>query len=119
MNNILDFKSFSLNEAKKHDAAEDILKMLSKKPNVKLENDKWPDEKNIYSLSGIKKHFKGTYTPANIDDAIHMLKNDKKVKSIMVKNLSYGETYPYFFETEYENAKEDKSRLEKKEDKKK
>jgi hypothetical protein len=112
MNTILDFKTFSINEAKKHDAAEDILKMLAKKPSVKLENDKWPDEKNIYSMAGIKKHFKGTYTPANIDDALNLLKNDKKVKTISVKNLNYKESYPYFFEVGYEDAKEDKARLE-------
>lgn len=88
-----------VNEAKKDDAKEEILKMLESKPTVKMSNDNWPTEKGLYSQAGIIRHLKGQFTNHQVLNALHDIKNDKKIglKHVMVKNYYYNESYPYYY----------------------
>ena len=88
-----------INEAKKDDAKEEILKMLEEKPTVKMSNDNWPTEKGLYSQSGFIRHLKDKYTNHQVLNALHDIKNDKKIglKHVMVKNYCYNESYPYYY----------------------
>lgn len=101
-----------INEAKKDDAKEEILKMLNSNPTVTMSNDKWPTEKGIYSQAGMIRYLKDKYNNNQVLNALHDIKNDKKsgIKHIMVKNYYYNESYPYYYigltEAEAKEAKE-------------
>lgn len=88
-----------VNEAKKDDAKADLLSMFEKKPTVTMSSEKWPTEKGIYSQSGMINYLKGKFTSGQVLNALHDLKNDKKValKHISVKNHRYNESYPYYY----------------------
>ena len=88
-----------INEAKKDDAKEEILKMLEDKPTVKMSNDNWPTEKGIYSQAGMIRFLKDKYTNHQVLGGLHDIKNDKKsgLKHVMVKNYYYNESYPYYY----------------------
>lgn len=99
---VLKFVEF-ITEAKSKDKnalVELLLKLLQDKPLVKLTGGNFPDEKDAYSLSGVKKYFKDNgFTAQDADDAYYYLNQDKdkksKVKTIRVKNSFYNEVYPY------------------------
>lgn len=101
-----------INEAKKDDAKEEILKMLKGNPTVTMSSEKWPTEKGIYSQAGIIRHLKDKYNNNQVLNALHDIKNDKEsgIKHIMVKNYHYGSNYPYYYiglsEAEAKEAKE-------------
>ncbi len=101
-----------INEAKKDDAKEEILKMLNSNPTVTMSSKNWPTEKSAYSQAGIIAYLKGKYTTDQVLNALHDLKADKKVgvKHILVKNYHYNENYPYYYigltEAEAKDAKE-------------
>ena len=88
-----------LNEAKKDDAKEEILKMLKSKPTITMSNENWPTEKGIYSQAGMIRHLKDQYTTQQVLNALHDIKNDKSVdiKFIRVMNYKYNEPYPYYY----------------------
>lgn len=106
-----------INEAKKDDAKEEIVKMLNSKPTVTMSGEEWPTEKDMYTQAGIIKHLKDKYNNNQILNALHDLKNDKKadVKHILVKNYNYDKNYPYYYSglTDAE-AKSAKSKYEEK-----
>lgn len=99
---VLKFVEF-ITEAKSKDKnalVELLLKLLQDKPLVKLTGGNFPDEKDAYSLAGVKKYFKDNgFTAQDADDAYYYLNQDKekksKVKTLRVKNLFYNEVYPY------------------------
>jgi hypothetical protein len=88
-----------INESKKDDAQSEIIKMLEDKPTVTMSSEKWPTEKGIYSQAGIIKFLKGKFSNNQVLNALHDIKNDKKIglKSIKVKNFEYNENYPYYY----------------------
>lgn len=97
---IVKYSEFLLNETKKSAGASlELMKMFDDKPSVKIGNDKWPDEKGIYSQSGMIKNFKDKYSTDDILGALHILRNDKKIKldMILVKNFVYDEKLPYYY----------------------
>lgn len=99
---VLKFVEF-ITEAKSKDKnalVELLLKLLQDKPLVKLTGGNFPDEKDAYSLAGVKKYFKDNgFTAQDADDAYYYLNQDKekksKVKTLRAKNLFYNEVYPY------------------------
>jgi len=99
-----------ITESKKDDAREAIVKMLEKKPLVKMGkpsdtrfkdlSDSYPDVKGIYPLSAIIRHLKDKFTTSNVDSAIQDLQKDKEfdLKHISVKNYLYrGESVPHYY----------------------
>lgn len=88
-----------INESKKDDAKEEILKMLDSKPTVTMSSEKWPTEKGMYTQAGIIKHLKDKYTNHQVLNALHDIKNDKKIalKHLTIKNYHYNENYPYYY----------------------
>jgi hypothetical protein len=114
------YAEFLINEAAKAvETSLEILKMLEDKPSVALNNEKWPDEKDLYSQPGIIKFFEGKYSTDQVLAGLHALKNDKKsgLKNLSVKNFFYNESLPYYYvgmnmeeakdvKDEYENKSE-------------
>jgi phage regulator Rha-like protein len=86
------FDEFIINEAKSADCSEDILKFFEEKPHVNVDSEKWPNEKDAYSLHGLKTYFKGKFSNKDIDSALHKLLNAKGksgLKVISFKNPLY------------------------------
>lgn len=86
----------------KKDKSIDLLKKLLKSKTTIEMSDKWPVEKALYSLSGIKKYFKDNgLTNNDADQAIHKLQSEKggELKSVSVKNHYYGDSHPYYYIT--------------------
>ena len=92
-----------------------LIKILEEKPKVTLSGKTFPDEKDAYTLAGIKKYFKEHgLSPEDVDDAFYYLAQDKtkkdKVKHFTAKNFHYDERYPYHYiglsSTEVEKVKE-------------
>ena len=101
--NILKFNEF-VNESKaseKKDKNTDIvISMLKDKPVVKIESETYPDQKDAYSLAGIKKYCKEKgVSSADVDAVINKLQNDKEsdLKTIKIKNFHYNEMNPHFY----------------------
>ena len=92
-----------INEAKAKDkkAIVDLLfKLLEEKPKVEMNSKTFPDEKDAYTLAGVKKYFRDHgFTSADGDDAFYYLAQDKernsKVKHFRAKNFHYDENCPY------------------------
>lgn len=82
-------------------AETDILEMLKSKPFVKRINDSWPDQKNVYNVSGIKRYLSNKYSNDDIDAAMQKLKTLKKydglLHDISVHNYEYNQLFPYFY----------------------
>lgn len=99
---ILKFIEF-INEAKAKDKKviiDLLFKLLEDKPKVKLDSKSYPDEKDAYSLAGIKNYFKEHgLTSGDADDAFYYLEQDKerksKVKHFGAKNFNYDQNVPY------------------------
>ena len=88
-----------LNEEKKdrQEVIDALLMLFTKKPLVKMDN--LPDEKGLYSLSGMKKYLSGQYTSPEVEVAHHSLSNDKslRLKSIRVKIGLWNKNLPYWY----------------------
>ena len=88
-----------INEARinKDEVIDALTKMLKDKPHVEM--DTLPNEKGIYSLSGMKKYLSGKYTSLQVSNAHGDLMNDKKsdIKSTKVRIESWGENVPYWY----------------------
>lgn len=99
---VLKFIEF-INEAKAKDKKiiiDLLFKLLEDKPKIKLDSKTYPDEKDAYSLAGIKKYFKEHgLTSGDADDAFYYLEEDKeskaKVKHFVAKNFNYSQNVPY------------------------
>lgn len=79
-----------------------LIKLLEEKPKVTLSGKTFPDEKDAYTLAGIKKYFRDHgFTSEDADDAFYYLGQDKtkkdKVKHFRAKNFHYDENYPYHY----------------------
>ena len=79
-----------------------LIKLLEEKPKVTLSGKTFPDEKDAYTLAGIKKYFRDHgFTSEDVDDAFYYLGQDKdkksKVKHFNAKNFHYDENYPYHY----------------------
>ena len=94
------YSDFILNEAKvnKEEVISDLTKMFKEKPNVEITS--FPNEKGMYSLSGMKKYLSDKYTAAQVDDAHNSIMNDKKkngVKSVRIKIEKWNQLVPYWY----------------------
>jgi len=102
-------------KADKMDIKEKILKLFKEKPEIKASSEIWPDAKNIYGLSDIKRYVDGDNV--KVDGAFHdLMKEDDKIKSISVKIKHYSQSYPYFYHADHtskEEAQECKDKMEK------
>jgi len=101
-------------KAEKSGIEEKIIKLLTDKPEVKSSGN-WPDAKCIYGLANIKKYVGGD--SQKVDQVFQDMRTEKgnKISSIKVKNVKYGETYPYFYHTDHtskEEAEECKKKME-------
>ena len=122
---MLKFDKFvSSNEAKQAKSTDDIKKTLDelfdKCPTIKKSGELWPEEKCLYSLSGVKTFVKdkveGLKDNTKTDQIFQTYhKSAKNLKSISVKNYEYG-SYPYYYNSEKvteEEAKKKKEEYEK------
>ena len=108
-----------LNEKKeikteKSDIEKKIMKLFKDKPLISSTSTNWPDAKCVYSLSDIKKYINGDNL--KIDNIFQdMIKKNKKIKSIKIKNLEYKDNYSYYYYEDYvsdEEAEECKIKME-------
>lgn len=98
------YKEHVLNEkkdtkAEKAEIQEKIMKLFKEKPIVKPKSDKWPDTKGIYSLAHIKNYIEGN--SEKVDQIFQDMRDDKKIKHILVKIKAYKENYPFFYYEDY------------------
>lgn len=125
---MLKFEKFVINEAKKSkELAEKIKKsiidLFDKCPKVEKSNDNWPTEKCLYSLSGIKSYIRKKLPELKNNTQIDNIFQDysKELKYLRVKNNKYGDTYPYYYnsdkvsESEAKNIKEEYEKYSSKE----
>lgn len=93
------YSDFILNEARvtKDEVKEALVDMLKRKPKVEMKT--LPDEKNIYSLSGLKAHLGSKYTGTAIGNALGDLQGDKKsgLKVVSAFISIWKEKIPYFY----------------------
>lgn len=102
---ILKFTEF-LFEAKgknKDESIDLLLKFFKEKPLIKFDSKTFPDEKDIYTLAGIKKYFveKGL-EKGDVDSALYTIRNNKeykqhKVEIAYAKNYHYDKQQPYLY----------------------
>jgi hypothetical protein len=82
-------------------AETDILEMLKSKPFVKRINDSWPEQKNIYNVSAIKRYLSEKYSNDDIDAAMNKLKTLKKYNGLLhdinIYNYEYNQYFPYYY----------------------
>ena len=112
-----------INEAKAKDkkAIVDLLfKLLEEKPKVEHgSKSKYPDEKDAYTLAGVKKYFRDHgFTSQDGDDAFYYLGQDKerkaKVKFFRAKNYTYDQSVPYnYVDLSDDEVTKVKARIEK------
>lgn len=101
---ILNFDDF-VNEAKKDkdESIELLLKFFKEKPSIKFDSKSFPDEKDIYTLAGVKKYFRDKgFTNKDADDAIYHVRNNKeykqhKIEIAYAKNYHYDKQQPYLY----------------------
>ena len=79
---VLKFGDFIVEAKKDKSAIIDLLiKVLKEKPLIKIDSKTMPDEKDAYSLAGLKKYFRENgHTSQDVDDAFYYLHNDKEYK---------------------------------------
>ena len=124
---VKNYTEFIVLESSKEDRLaiqEKIMKLFKDKPEMEASSDNWPTSKNIYGMPNIKEYVGGDNL--KIDGAFHdLMKTDKKIKSVSVKNKYYGQSYPYYYhvdhttEDEVKKAKLDMESSQKEPEKKK
>lgn len=117
---VLKFGDF-ITEAKKDKSGIIVLliKVLKEKPTIKLDSKNLPDEKDAYSLAGLKKYFRENgHTSQDVDDAFYYLNNNKeyknkhKIESFGVKNQnSKLNTVYYYLDLKKEDAEKLKNKI--------
>jgi hypothetical protein len=93
---VLNFNDF-INEAKKNkdESIELLLKFFKEKPSIKFDSKSFPDEKDIYTLAGIKKYFRDKgFDNKDVDDALYHIRTNKEYKQHKVE-ISYAKNYHY------------------------
>jgi hypothetical protein len=101
---ILNFDDF-INEAKKNkdESIDLLLKFFKEKPSIKFDSKTFPDEKDIYTLAGIKKYFvENGLEKGDVDSALYTIRNNKeykqhKIEIAYAKNYHYDKQQPYLY----------------------
>ena len=83
-------------ESLQTDANDALLKMLKDKPLVKMDN--LPDEKDIYSIAGMKTYLKD-HKGSNIDLSLNKLQNEKELNLQVVRSYNplWKKKVPYWY----------------------